>query len=138
MPVAYSQLKLAYSPSDPDDAVRLADLQAAGGYPAAGVGAEIDTGTLWVDGKPIYQTTFVEPEVIPGLGGTALGTIADLETVVRFEGYGNLADDGSGGTVQIGGSGFAATVRDDGEIVLTGREDVSLYKMRFTVWYTKV
>jgi hypothetical protein len=98
--------------------------------------SEIDTGTKWLDGKNIHRITFAAASVTPGETGAVLGNVLH-DTLVQARGYGNMASDGTGNWVEIGGSGFFMTLKDDGDLVLIGPAGVALHKIHVTLWYTK-
>ena len=104
----------------------------------AAPGVESDTGVKWIDGKFIYRMSFTAASVAPGTAGADLSTsVPALDSLVRMEGYGNLSASGSGGWVEIGGSGFSMTVRDDHRLTVVGPAGVTLYRVHVTIWYTK-
>jgi hypothetical protein len=106
-------------------------------YPS-GPGIEVNTNATWLDGKNIWKITYVAGSITPGVAGTVLtSALPVIETLVRQEGYGNLANDGTQGWVELGGSGFHMTARDNQTLVLTGPAGVTLYKVHVTLWYTK-
>jgi hypothetical protein len=106
-------------------------------YPP-GTGVEQNTDAEWIDGKTIWKITYAAASITPGVDGAALASsLPAIDTLTRFEGFGNLASNGSGGWVPLGGSGFAVTVRDDGRLIITGPDGVTLYKVHATLWYTK-
>jgi hypothetical protein len=100
--------------------------------------SEVATTDKWIDGKTIYRQTFTVASVTPGVTGTTLGSIATLDTVVRFEGFGSTANSTTGYVVPLGGSGFAVAVRRNGATLLTGPASAAIYNVYLTVWYTKV
>jgi hypothetical protein len=95
------------------------------------------TGATFTDGRFIWKVTWLIPAVTPGVDGTQVAYLAGFHKVIRFEGMGNLSNTGSGGSIPLNGSGFAATVRDGGEVIFTGPAGVTLYRIHFTVWFTK-
>jgi hypothetical protein len=103
-----------------------------------GAGVEVNTNATWLDGKPIYKISYTAGSTTPGTAGVNLTTtLPVIATLVRTEGYGTLTNNKSGGWVELGGSGFAMTARDDRKLVLTGPPSVTLYSVHVTLWYTK-
>jgi hypothetical protein len=106
-------------------------------YPP-GPGIELDTNATWLDGKNIWKITYTAGSLTPGVTGTALtSSLPVIDTLVRTEGYANLANNGAEGWIELGGSGFAMTVRDDRKLILTGPASITIYKVHVTLWYTK-
>jgi hypothetical protein len=107
-----------------------------GGYVTPGT--EMDTGSTWHDGKVIYQTTYAAATLTPGTTGANLSSSTpQIDMLIRMTGCANLASDGTGGWVVLGGSAFYATLRDDRKLVVFGPDSVPIYKVHMTIWYTK-
>lgn len=99
----------------------------------------------WVDGKPIYQKTFVINTTISN--GTEIGTIPNLEEVIDVFGFGQLPNTSNNNWIPIcyamvgGGGAEATTVYVDNSTkklyFVNSRTELNYIKSRFTIRYTK-
>jgi hypothetical protein len=137
MPQVMSPLVLNYTPSQPNDAVRLQDLQTASAPPSYPPSGEAQTGGTWTDGKPVYREVLTAPDMTPGASGTVLGTVTDFDKPVRFEGYGSVDASALTGFIPLNGSGFSMNVMPDGQVKIFGPDGVMLHNVWVIVDYLK-
>jgi hypothetical protein len=129
------KLELPVAPVDDVDVARLADIKSSLRY--GDVNNAYETRTVWVDGRPVWRTVLKPAAMTPGTAGLPVTTIAGFRELVRMDGHGSLADDGSKPTIAVNGSGFSASLAANGVLTLYGPAGATLYKIVFIVEYTK-